>query len=222
MPPEAQTALRDTTRILIAEKNWEGCGGLAMNDEVRVAIASQAALLLLGIEHDYYPRVQSILVYPGSFSDPRGHMTHFGVVDEDSANLGQAWYRGPVIFSWNEICANAGRPHTGHNVVLHEFSHKLDMEDHAIDGTPRLANRGQYKRWQEVMSAEFEELRRQARLGRRTLLDQYGASDEAEFFAVTTECFFMLPGKLKARHPHLYDLLSEFYGQQPADWLQPT
>jgi Mlc titration factor MtfA (ptsG expression regulator) len=208
--------LRDDLRILVAEKHWEGCGGLTMTDEVKVTVAAQAALLLLGIRHDYFARVMSILVYPSGFRSPEGWMGPGGVIDTSVGALGQAWYDGPVVLAWDEVVAGGRDPTDGRNVVLHEFAHQLDYLDGLADGTPPLRHRGDYARWQEVMTREFNRLKAESRDGTPKVLDSYGATDEAEFFAVATEAFFEKPRQMYATHPELYEILSEYYGQDPA------
>ena len=207
--------IRDDLRVLVAEKNWEGCGGLELTDEIRVTIAAQAALLLLNIEHDYYKHVQSILVYPSAYRTMPQQGAD-GVVREGQANLGEAWRRGPVVLSWDAARHGALDPKDGHNLVLHEFAHKLDMLDGAADGTPPLADETM-ARWVETMTREFQALRGAAESGRATVLDHYGATNPAEFFAVSTECFFEKARKLRARHPALYEVLRDYYQQNPAD-----
>jgi Mlc titration factor MtfA (ptsG expression regulator) len=214
---DEQDRLRRDTQVFLAEKNWEGCGGLEMTDEIRVTIAAHACIMLLGMEHDYFAGVLSILVYPKAFQAPqRRHIGGGLELDDASDRLGEAWYRGPVILAWKEIRREGRHPHSGRNLVWHEFAHQLDMLDRATDGTPPLNSREQLRRWQEVMTAEFNGLIADAEAGRPTLLDEYGATNEAEFFAVTTECFFDLPGPLRDEHPRLYALLAEYYGQDPA------
>ena len=208
--------LRDDLRVLVAEKHWEGCGGLAMTDEVKVTIAAQAAILLLGIEHDYFARVMSILVYPTGFRSPDGWTRADGVVDLTAGALGQAWYDGPVVLAWDAVLDSGRHPRYGLNVVLHEFAHQLDYLDGVADGTPLLRKTGDYARWQEVMTREFECLKAEAEQGRPKVLDAYGATNHAEFFAVATEAFFEKPREMYARHPELYAVLSEYYGQDPA------
>jgi Mlc titration factor MtfA (ptsG expression regulator) len=208
--------LRDHIRILVAEKNWEGCGGLAMTDEVKVTIAAHAAVLLLGIEHDYFARVMSILVYPTGFRSPEGWQRPDGVVDLSVGALGQAWYDGPVVLAWDSVLEGGRDPRDGLNVVLHEFAHQLDYLDGMADGTPPLRRRGDYARWQEVMTREFERLKVEAGSGTPRVLDAYGAVNHAEFFAVATEAFFEKSREMCVRHPELYAVLSEYYGQDPA------
>jgi Mlc titration factor MtfA (ptsG expression regulator) len=212
-----QARLRDDLRIFVAEKSWEGCGGLRMTDEIKVTIAAQACLLVLGMEHNYYDRVLSILVYPHGYRAP-DHAGGAGgaILEGMSDRLGEAHYRGPVILSWAEVLADGRHPRTGKNLVFHEFAHQLDMLDGIIDGTPPLRDRDQARRWHEVMTAEYQRLIVASEQGRATLLDQYGTTDEAEFFAVATECFFDKPTQMAQRHPQLYDLLREYYRQDPA------
>jgi Mlc titration factor MtfA (ptsG expression regulator) len=212
-----QARLRDDLRIFIAEKSWEGCGGLQMMDEIKVTIAAQACLLVLGMEHNNYDRVQSILVYPHGYVAPPPEMNAPGViVDTGDARLGEAHYRGPVILSWEEVLRDGRHPRGGRNLVFHEFAHQLDMLDGVINGTPPLQDRAQARRWHDVMTAEYNRLIEASAQGQATLLDQYGTTNEAEFFAVATECFFDRPGPMLRRHPQLYALLAEYYHQDPA------
>lgn len=212
----AQTRLHANVAVFIAEKNWEGCAGLQLTDEIKVTIATLACLLLLGIEHDYFSHVLSILVYPTAYAVPQSRAHGESIIEGRDLRYGEAWYRGPVILSWKAIERDLTRAGRGRNLVWHEFAHQLDYLDRATDGTPPLENRQQYRQWHEVMSHQFEQLNADAQLGRRTLLDPYGASNEAEFFAVATECFFEIPLALKEHHPDLYKELKLYYKQDPA------
>jgi MtfA peptidase len=210
-----QDRIRDDLRVLVAEKDWEGCGGLELTDEIKVTVAAMASLLLLNIEHEYYKHVKSILIYPSAYKTaPQRDAT--GVVREGQANLGEAWRRGPLILSWDASKQGALHPRDGHNLVLHEFAHKLDMLDGLADGTPPLESKDQLAEWVRTMSAEFDKLRNDAHAGRATVLDTYGATNPAEFFAVATECFFEKGRKLKQRHPSVYACLMDYYHQDPA------
>jgi Mlc titration factor MtfA (ptsG expression regulator) len=212
-----QAKLRDDLRICVAEWEWEGCGGLAMTDEIKVTVAALACLLVLALDLDLYRKVQTILVYPSGYRVPG----ELGINEaprlvEDKDLLGEAHYRGPVSLSWDEVLHGGRHPGKGENLVFHEFAHQLDMADGYVDGTPPLKDPKQARRWAKVMSAEFDRLRRESDSGKATLLDSYGAINEAEFFAVATECFFNRPVPLRERHPKLYDLFREFYQQDPA------
>jgi Mlc titration factor MtfA (ptsG expression regulator) len=121
-----------------------------------------------------------------------------------------------VILSWADVLEEGRDPSRGQNVVYHEFAHQLDMLDGVVDGTPPLQTPAQYRAWREVMTAEYRRLVEASSLGRATLLDQYGATNEAEFFAVATECFFDKPAALERRHPRLYQVLRDYYHQDPA------
>ena len=211
-----RAALRDTLRIIVTEKRWEGCGGMAITDEVRVTIAAQAAVLILGIEHDYYRRVRSILVYPSVFKVP-GRVGPDGMmVDGGAPVLGLAQHRGPVVLAWDQATYGGENWEDGHNVVLHEFAHMLDMLDDWADGTPPLESRDQYEAWARIMREEYETLVVNAEKRRATLLDKYGATNPAEFFAVATECFFEKPLQMRRKHSSLYGLLRSYYLQDPA------
>jgi len=202
-------------RVLIDEKNWEGCGGLEMTDEIQVTIAAQASLLLLNIEHEYYKHVESILVYPSAYKTMPSQDAA-GVMREGQANLGEAWRRGPVVLSWDATLHGALDPKDGHNLVLHEFAHKLDMLDGLADGTPPMDSKDQMAQWVKTMSREFAKLRDAAEDRKATVMDTYGATNPAEFFAVATECFFEKARKLKQRHPSVYECLQDYYQQDPA------
>jgi hypothetical protein len=204
--------------VFIDEKNFEGAGGLEMTDEVRVTIAAQACILLLRLDDDdYYPALKSIVVYPAAYTVPRKESEGGIVREDDAVHLGESWGHGAVVLSWNSARRGAADPRDGKNVILHEFAHQLDQEDGAADGTPELDRLAFYAPWARVLSEHYLALRTAARTGRKTLLDQYGATNEAEFFAVASECFFERPVQLRTRHPELYDELARYYGQDPAE-----
>ncbi|MEM7200547.1 MAG: M90 family metallopeptidase [Planctomycetota bacterium] len=211
LPKAQHEPLRHTLRVLVEEKRWEGCGGQTIDDEVRVVVAAQAARLLLGLRHDYFRNVTNILVYPSAFVAPAGADGRAA-----SARAGEAWLRGPVILAWDQVVSGAADPKDGRNLVLHEFAHKLDFLDDYGNGTPPLGTKAQYRAWKKIMTREFAQLRRDVDAGRRTALDEYGATNAAEFFAVATETFFEKPLPLRSRHESLYGLLRDYYGQDPA------
>jgi Mlc titration factor MtfA (ptsG expression regulator) len=212
--------LRDLVRIFIAEKRWEGCGGLALGDEIRVTIAAHACLLVMNLPHELYRNVHTILVYPSTVVPTPRSIRAFEIpmrpVEGPVPILGQAQQRGPVVLVWDAVERTGRHPESGHNVVYHEFAHKLDMLDGCADGTPPLHGRAEYARWVRVCGREYEALRGRASRGKGGLLDAYGATNEAEFFAVATEHFFDQPTALRRRHPELYGVLQEFYRQDPA------
>lgn len=217
LPADARQKLRRAVQIFVAEKYWEGCNGLAMTDEIKVTIAAQACMLVLGFKDELFERLQTVLVYPGKyFVENRQHGPGGLVVESTDLRLGEAWHSGPVILSWPDVLHGGRVPDDGHNVVFHEFAHVLDMHDHIADGTPALQSIEQYETWKDVMAAEYNSLVKHSQRRRVTLLDHYGAESESEFFAVATECFFEKPLEMADTHPRLYELLREFYRQDPA------
>jgi Mlc titration factor MtfA (ptsG expression regulator) len=218
--------LRSMIQVFLEEKHWEGCGGLELTDEMRLTIAAQACLLQLGLPHDYYPDVQSILVYPSTVVPPERRPGVFelveGPIDSPVPILGQALQWGTVILVWDAAVHGSRHPEQGHNLVYHEFAHKLDMLDGAADGTPPIADQAQFAEWVAVCSREFLRLRREAETGHETFLDAYGAKNEAEFFAVATEEFFDRPLDLLKNAPDIYRVLSAYYRQDPSGRVNRT
>jgi hypothetical protein len=212
-----QQTLRDDLRIFLAEKYWEGCGGQVMSDEIRVTISAHACLLTLGLEHDYYPNVESILVYPAGYVARSRTAKPGGIIEEGpSGRLGEAWSTGPVILSWSDSLRDGQGHNPGHNVTLHEFAHKLDMASGGADGVPRLHADEDYDRWAVVMSNEYQHLLHRVEHHEHPVIDPYGATNPAEFFAVSTEMFFEHPVIMKAHIPALYDVFKAFYRQDTA------
>ena len=204
-------------QVFLAEKHFEGCGGLQMTDEARVTIAAQACVLLLHRQTEYYPNLVSILVYPTTYLVPGGQSTPDGLVAEGTqARLGESWARDVVVLAWDSVLSGAADIHDGHNVVLHEFAHQLDQESGMGDGAPALPRRSMYVAWARVLGHDFDQLVRDTAHHHRTLIDRYGATNPAEFFAVATETFFEKPRALQSKHPELYLQLQQFYRQNPA------
>jgi len=207
-------------QVFLAEKHFEGCGGLELTDEIRVTIAAQACLLLLHRDTDYYPRLTSILVYPSTYVVPGEHALGGGVWEEgDEPLLGHTQSNlSALVLAWDSALGGARAIDDGENVVFHEFAHQLDFESGDTDGTPPLESNARYASWARVLGSEFDALRRASETGSPTVLDDYGAENPAEFFAVATEAFFERPAELRAKHAALYDELRAFYRQDPAAW----
>jgi len=212
--------LRALIQVFIAEKYWEGAGGLTLTDEILVTISAQACLLLLGLPHNYYQNVLTIIVYPSTVVPPQRKPsffeTPFAPVEGVHPIIGQAFQQGPVIIIWDAALHGGRHPELGHNVVYHEFAHKLDMLDGAADGTPPLRDRAEYRDWVQICSREYLRLKHDAEKGKKSFLNAYGATNEAEFFAVATEQFFDQPHLMIKHAPDLYRVLKEYYRQDPA------
>jgi Mlc titration factor MtfA (ptsG expression regulator) len=226
LPAEDQRELERHIVLFLDEKKFEGCGGLVITDEIRVSIAAQACLLLLHRDTDYYPGLHSILVYPDAYVAKTTEHVGGGVISEsESTRLGECWSHGVLVLSWDSVRGGAANLADGQNVVLHEFAHQLDFEDGQADGAPLLgvgdslaARRHRYLAWAKVLRAEYEQLQLESSRGGKTVLDHYGATNPAEFFAVATESFFEKPTLLRRTHPALYEELKDFYRQDPAQW----
>jgi Mlc titration factor MtfA (ptsG expression regulator) len=212
--------LRELIQVFIVEKDWEGAGGLILTDEIRVTISAQACLLLLGLPHNYYQNVETIIVYPSTVVPPQRKLGFFenaqAPIELSHPIIGQAFRQGPVIIIWDAALQGGRHPESGHNVIYHEFAHKLDMLDGAADGTPPLRNRTEYRDWVRICSQEYLRLKHDAEHGRKSFLNAYGATNEAEFFAVATEQFFDQPRLMIKHAPDLYRVLKEYYRQDPS------
>mgnify|MGYP000879935006 CR=1 FL=1 len=210
--------LEELIQIFIAEKNFEGCGGLEeVTDEMRVTIAAQACLLLLNLPLSYYDRLSSVLIYPEGFAYDRETSGETGIVTAERVPVsGLSSGGGAVALSWPDALAGSRHPGDGSNVILHEFAHQLDQLDDAMDGAPALDTVAQYREWARVLGEEYARLRSEATLGIPSLISPYAATLPAEFFAVVTELFFERPRELKQQHPALYDELRQYYRQDPA------
>lgn len=215
-----QAELLGHMQVFLAEKHFEAVGGLELTDEIRVTIAGQACLLLLHRETDYYPDLVSIVVYPSGYTANEERHIGGGIWEEGGEDrLGHTGRRlGALVLAWDAVRRGAAAPDDGENLVLHEFAHQLDFENQSSDGTPALETHGDYLAWARVMSAEFNALRNAASAGEPTLIDNYGTTNPAEFFAVITEAFFERPRALKQKHPALYAQLQRFYRQDPTTY----
>lgn len=214
-----QAELLGHAQVLLAEKRFEGCDGLELTDEIRVTIAVQAARLLLHRDDDYFPTITTVLVYPAAVAHTTTEHLGGGIVEErELGAAGLATGRlGAIILAWDSVTRGLSEPGDAHDVILHEFAHELDYQDRTFDGTPVLGSHAAYRAWGRAMQAEFEAHQTAVDSGTRTVIDAYGATNPAEFFAVLTEHFFERPVELRERHPALYAALREFYRQDPAN-----
>jgi Mlc titration factor MtfA (ptsG expression regulator) len=216
LPADLRTRLDGLVNAFVAEKEFVGCNGLAVTDEMRATIAALACLLVLG-RRGHYDELHSILVYPTAFWVEDEVEDEAGVVERRRRVLsGEAWEASRIILSWEDVLEAARLPGEGYNVALHEFAHYLDAEGLGLGGSQRpLAG------WADEIAGEFESLLDTVDRGGYTFLDPYAAEDEAEFFAVASEDFIDRPVGLRDAHPRLYALLAEFYGIDPASWQLP-
>lgn len=220
LPEADHRELEGHIQVFLAEKRFEGAGGLELTDEIRVTIAAQACLLLLRRETDYYADLKSIVVYPRAFVVKNMQMEGGIVTESNQVRLGESWDRGLVVLAWDSVRHGACDIRDGQNVVLHEFAHQLDQAYGPSDGAPELLCQSLYTAWARVLGKEYEALIEAVDRNRKTVLDDYGATSPAEFFAVATETFFEKPLQLRGRHPELYEQLKLYYQQDPAGLVQ--
>ena len=212
--------LQGHIQVFLAEKQFIGCGGLYLTEEMKLLIAANACLLLLNERGQYFPRLRSILIYPSAYLVKQTTVTGNYVVEEKLvARLGESWTTDQLILSWEQVKQDNSNWGDGHNVVLHEFAHQLDQEDGKAEGVPILKRKSQYSTWAKVMTAEYKKLCEDVEKGTDTVLDKYGATNPAEFFAVATETFFEKPQELVKKHPNLYRLLQGYYKLDPKVWV---
>lgn len=212
---DEQARLEQLTLQLIGSKRWEASAGLTLTDDMRVVIASHAALLVLELGIEAYGKVGSILVAPHEVQVSGREFSFVpGLMSDGPMTLsGETSERGPVMITWNSVTREARHPQRGHNVVFHEFAHKLDLLDGAADGAPPLDDAATAARWERVFTREYEAVGR----GEGShLLRSYASVNPGEFFAVVTEVFFTRGSELNIDRPELYELLSGFYRQDPA------
>ena len=202
------------------DKTFYGCAGLEVTDLMKLCIAGEACLLLLGQSGPVYPKLQSILVYPTGFIARRDvHQEDGTVAAGEHHLLGESWGNGRVILSWDDVEEGARDFSDGHNVVLHEFAHQLDSASGGTNGAPPLRSNS-YQTWARVFSDSFDDLQTRVMHGKKTVMDSYGATNPAEFFAVATETFFEKPEELSARRPELFAELQQYYRVDPRQWHQ--
>jgi hypothetical protein len=217
LSPEERARLEDLMQVFLAEKAFEGAQGLEVTEEMKVVVAAQACLLLLGDpDTAVYPDLHRVVLYPAAYKTKVRSQEGLVIDEREQVRLGESWDRGVVVLAWSAVTHGAANVHDGHNVVLHEFAHQLDQEHGPADGAPELHGQMQYPEWARTLGVEYARLEDAAEEGRPTLIDHYGATNPAEFFAVATETFFEKPVQMRERKPDLYAQLSTYYRQDPA------
>lgn len=220
LSPKQRRQLQGHIQVFLAEKQFIGCAGLQVTEEMRVTIAAIACLLLLNGRGHYFSNLRSILLYPGAYWATEITSSDGFIVEEQQvARLGESWVRDQVVLSWEQVQHDRSHWQDGQNVVLHEFAHQLDQEDGKGEGVPILEQRSDYELWAKVMAQEYQRLCQEVQRGLKTVMDRYGATNPAEFFAVATETFFEKPSALQQHTPALYDLLQHYYQLDPVQWL---
>jgi MtfA peptidase len=219
LPEELRPLLHERIASFVSSTRFEGCNGLELTEEMILTVAAQACMLVLHRKGEPYPELRNVYLYPSSFSSVMKRQNAHGVVTEGEVHrLGESWETGTVILSWSAAEHGARNIHDAENVTFHEFAHQLDHEDGATDGAPGLSSRQAYRSWARVFQENYQDFHELLERGKKTLIDPYGATNPAEFFAVVTETFFEKPKQLKKKWPELYEEMSGFYGLDPEAW----
>jgi len=219
LPVDLKGRLRQSIQVFLAEKEFVGCAGLQITEEMRLIVAAQACLLIVNRGIERYDYVRTILVYPAAFIAEHEERDEAGVHTFEQKVLGgESWQEGKVILSWQDVRDGLELSGEAYNVVYHEFAHQLDQADGAANGAPLLDDAESYRRWSVVFKEEFEQLQRALDNGEATLLPEDAAENPGEFFAIATEVFMEQPIELRHRHLQLYRELSNYYRLDPAAW----
>ena len=218
LPQSLREELHGHINIFLDEKTFIGREGIEITDEISVVVAGNACLLLLQGNKRRFTGFSSILIYPNTYI--AHEVQHDGLLstEQPSTRAGESWVRGPIVLSWGDIRSGSINAEDGHNVVIHEFAHKLDEQSGHMNGLPVLKNESRHKEWNKVLSEEYDALHERAKRGGNKVLDEYGTVSPAEFFAVASESFFEKPVQMKKRLPELYKQLQTFYNIDPVSW----
>ena len=217
VPSELKSHLHGCIQLFIHEKQFVG-RDIEINDTIRLTIAANACMLLLHQQQQRFANFTTVIVYPDTYvAQQTNHHDSLESI-EHSRRAGESWVRGPIVLSWGDSIRGSINQHDGHNVILHEFAHKLDEQSGAMNGLPELRNNAHYTEWANILNDEFASLKRRAEKGKNSVLDEYGTVSPPEFFAVATESFFEKPKQMKKKLPELYQQLSRFYAIDPASW----
>ena len=218
LPEGLRKTLQGCINYFLDEKVFVGRGGLEITDEIRLIIAANACMLIVNRSKKHFPGFETILVYPDTYVAKEISYDGLVEVHKDSTRAGESWHRGPIVLSLTDVVHGSSNEQDGHNVVLHEFAHKLDEENGVMDGLPVLRKNAHYKEWAEVLTREYDEFLDRVDRGKNKVIDEYGSVSAPEFFAVATESFFEKSEQMKERLPELYQQLQTFYGLDPAEW----
>ncbi|MDY6896931.1 MAG: M90 family metallopeptidase [Cyanobacteriota bacterium] len=219
LSPTERRRLQGHVQVFLSEKQFIGCNGLQVTEEMKVIIAAVACLLLLNERGKYFPKLRSILIYPTAYFTKETTVSGKYVVEEKPVvRLGESWSKDQLILSWQHIKQDTQNWKDGQNIILHEFAHQLDQEEGKVEGVPILQNNSDYSNWSKVMTQEYNQLCNDVEQGRKTVMYSYGATRPAEFLSVATETFFEKPQQLLNKHPELYQLLQNYYQLDPVKW----
>ncbi len=208
--------LRVLSSLFLYKKTFSAAGNLLITDNMRITVASQACLQILKLGIEAFNGWVEIIVYPGAFKVRHDVYGSDGLVHHENRILsGESWQRGPLILSWEDVQRESYRPSPGHNVVIHEFAHKLDMLNGRANGMPPLHPNMPIETWTQTLSQAYEMLQQKISYFDHSYINPYAGTDPAEFFAVISEYFFTAPEILDQYCPEVYQQLQQYYRQDP-------
>jgi len=218
LPDHLRSELRGHVNVFLSEKRFLGLGGQDITPEVQFTVAGIACILLMNREPSYFPGFSSILIYPDTYETTQVEYDGLVATHKHSRRSGESWHRGPIVLSWGDVLRGATNAGDGYNVVLHEFAHKLDEENNGTNGQPILRDAGHYEEWAETLGREYREFAKRVSRRKNKVMDEYGLTSPAEFFAVATESFFERAAAMQKKLPDLYEQLRKYYAVDPARW----
>ena len=219
LPEELRTKLHERIGRFVESVRFEGCGGLELTEEMILTVAAQACLLVIHRDGEPFPELKAVYLYPGTFHSVQRSVDAMGVVTEGVVHrLGESWRTGTIVLAWDAVEKGARNIHDGANVTFHEFAHELDHEDGSTVGAPGLGTKAAYRSWARVFTENYHDFLERVEDGKKTVIDEYGATNPPEFFAVATEAFFEKPRQLAEKRPDLYQELADYYGLDPREW----
>ncbi len=213
--PQREQLIR-WTRVFISEKAFEGCEGLEVTTEMQWQVAASAGLMVLAYPEWYFDKTATILIYPKVYR-ARVNARHSGLtigteLAGEYYRAGETIYRGPVVLNHRDILAATNGNNEGHHIVVHEFAHQLDMiNGPSADGLPPLPDNIDQESWLNAFKAEYKAAQDMVGQGYTILINDYGLTQESEFFAVASELYFQRAKELATFHPNVYELLKQFY-----------
>lgn len=217
LPRELHERLEGRVCLFLDQVDFTALGGLQLTEEMRLSIAAQACLLIIGTEL-WYDNLRAVLIYPGAFKSRTQQHSGYVVTEQETVRLGESWSHGRIVLSWQHTAQGAEDDEDGLNVVFHEFAHQIDDLSGSTNGVPLLAEGQSFEDWERVFLKAYRDHVRRVERGAQTLIDPYGATAHEEFFAVVVELFLERPAALKADEPEVYAQLSKLLGLDPAGW----
>jgi len=204
LPPDLRRRFEDDVRIFLAETRITGIEA-QVTDELRLLVAASAVTLSVAWPDYEWDQLSEVLLYPQNFD------RDYSFESEELSGQAHPW--GTVILSIPALRESFADPDDAYHVGIHEFAHLLELDTTRFSGIPPGLSPVRSQEWVELMDREMDRLRRG-----KGVIDDYGANDPVEFMAVAVEAFFEAALELRRRHRQVYDILAEYFRQDPAAW----